>query len=75
MATYIVISYMVIGIILSLIWWHVQFATEYERLRKEGEVQSGTGELMILMMIVLWPFKLVYNLYLYYFKHAKTKVS
>lgn len=58
-----VLIYLVIGILLSIVWFKKEFESEYKELEKSGEgVEKGMAELIMMFMAITWPIKLVYNL-------------
>jgi hypothetical protein len=55
--------YLIIGILLSIIWFKKEYEPEYKELKNSGEgVEKGMAELIMMFMAITWPIKLVYNL-------------
>lgn len=59
------IAYIVAGVILAYYWFKKEFEEEYNELSKTGEVENGMASILLLIMTVLWPLKLIYNLVRY----------
>ena len=56
---------MVAGVILAYYWFKKEFEEEYNELSKTGEVENVMASILLLIMTVLWPLKLIYNLVRY----------
>ena len=60
---WVILGYFAVGLALSLIWWHSEYESEYEKDDYDDniEVEEPMIALFILAMMVFWPIKLVKN--------------
>jgi len=59
----LVVSYCVIGFVLSFYWFKRDYEEEYERADENDEpIERGMVGLLLLGFIAFWPFVLIKNL-------------
>lgn len=58
MTEYLGLSYFVIGCIVLVYDWNKFYAKEYSEAKKNGEVQDSMAIIYMILVIMLWPFKL-----------------
>jgi formate hydrogenlyase subunit 3/multisubunit Na+/H+ antiporter MnhD subunit len=58
----LVFGYLIVGIILTFIWWYDEYKPEYELVK---ELNEGSEEPMVVLFLIclafFWPFKVVKN--------------
>ena len=57
-----VIVYIVIGFALTLYWFNKDYKASHEEAVATKMEEKGMTSIFLLMLIVLWPIKLIYNL-------------
>ena len=57
----LVFGYLIVGIILTYIWWHDEYEPEYELERENDDVEEPMAVLLLAALVFFWPFKLVKN--------------
>jgi len=57
----LVFGYLIVGIILTFIWWHDEYEPEYELEKANGNAEDSMAVLLLLLFTCFWPFKAVKN--------------
>lgn len=57
----LVFSYLIVGIILTFIWWHDEYELEYELEKENDGVEEPMAVLFLAALVFFWPFKAVKN--------------
>jgi hypothetical protein len=56
---FIAIGYFLVGIILAFIWWYNEYELEYELEREEEGVEEPMAVLLLVGLVLFWPFNAV----------------
>ena len=58
----IVVSYFIIGFILTICWWNNEYQVNYEVDEEENFTEIPMAILYLLMWFFFWPIKMIINL-------------
>ena len=64
MIDFYVISYVLVGICLSIYWFDHEYVKKYEELRRNGKEEDGMTNIFMAALLLFWPIKLIKNLIL-----------
>ena len=56
--TIAICGYLVVGIILSFIWWNDEYKPEEE---ENGEIEVSMACIFLALLVIFWPLKLIKN--------------
>lgn len=56
------ISYLVVGLIVTIWIWNKDYALDYTFAKAKGEAQDSAACLLMLCMITFWPLKLIHKI-------------
>jgi len=57
----LVFGYLIVGFILTFIWWHDEYKSEYELERENDGVEEPMAVLLLASLVLFWPYKVVKN--------------
>jgi hypothetical protein len=57
------ILYLIIGFMCASHWFEEDYEEEYYQLKIKGEVEEGMVNLLMLGLILFWPFVFAYKFY------------
>jgi hypothetical protein len=60
-----VITYFIIGLILTFYWYERDYHKEYVELEKTDGVEKGTGNIFLLILWFFWPINMIKNIIKY----------
>lgn len=55
MIMWIFLTYIVIGIITSIIIWNKYYSEKYYKAKSDGDVEDGMVSIFLIIMILFWP--------------------
>ena len=60
--SYFTIGYIIVGLILTYIWWEDEYKPQYEEMKdNDEEVEEPMAVLLLLLLVFGWPIKVVLN--------------
>ena len=62
METFIIITYIVVGVLLALYWWNKHYKRDYDyaKARDEG-VEDGMAVIFLMILALFWPLVAIYK--------------